>query len=115
MLTSGIALLKVRNFLARNSGYIFLGLFLFYITGALAHEWYDPQCCGGSDCHPVPCKEITQDPSTRWWRWTPAEQQGATPYYDFAPDKMKASPDGMCHACVTNYSAPMCLYMPPGG
>jgi hypothetical protein len=108
--------------ISRCYPYLLIGFILTsLVTGAIAHEWYPSNCCGGGDCHPVPCQELVQDQSTRWWRWVPTAESeprwppGKALYFDFAPERLQGSPDGMCHTCVSNTMAPMCIFIPPGG
>lgn len=63
------------------------------------HLFYDQSCCGGKDCHPVPCEEITS--LSDGWIW-----QGKT----FHRIMFHESPDGQCHVCVD--VVPRCIYLP---
>ena len=57
----------------------------FVASLILAHSFYSRSCCGGQDCHPVPCKELHEFPGGSW-RW-----QGK----DFGTGQ-----NWQCHACV---------------
>jgi hypothetical protein len=74
-----------------------------------AHDFYSNQCCGGRDCHPVPCDEITS--VGEGWQW-----KGET----FDRFMLHIAPDGNCHVCVApNFTSgrtvdrPTCIYLPP--
>lgn len=75
---------------------------------ALGHEFYSSACCGGHDCHPVPCQEISRIDDGYAW-------QGLR----FAIGKVLESPDGACHVCVGHPKdsagvvtrMPQCLYL----
>ena len=70
----------------------------------LIHSWYPPACCGGSDCKPIPCKELIP------------QADGTFKYLDliFSSDMVKGSIDGMCHVCISAAHAPLCMFIPPG-
>jgi hypothetical protein len=63
----------------------------------LAHSWYPPACCNGSDCHAISCNEVTQDTAGYHWR-------GHT-FTSAAP-----SQDSDCPACIYNGRA-TCLFL----
>lgn len=72
-----------------------LALFLLFTP---VHDWYPIECCGGSDCHPIPCEEVSQGKEGYYWK-------------EIGPFKNPmASPDGHCHACHSG-STPLCLYI----
>ena len=77
----------------------------------LVHYFYSAECCGGKDCHPVPCDEIVNDASGFRWQ-----------NIHFDRKLMRVSQDGECHVCVSNYewatpTGPngygVCIYLPP--
>ena len=77
----------------------------------LAHSFYAQDCCGGKDCHPVPCSEIRN--VTDGWLWS---HQNETIL--FARRLMRYSEDDDCHVCVSkpDWSGAMpygiCIYLP---
>jgi len=80
-------------------------------TGALAHSFYDAQCCSGDDCAPVPDGAVTEGPDG----YT-LPNGGLVPY---GSPKIRFSPDGQYHWC---HSVPIngepftyCLYVPGRG
>lgn len=91
-----------------------------------AHSWYDPACCGGNDCAPIP--SITVTAGTDGWhvRLGPGDHPMVTrgvvdavvPYDEALPSR-----DGAFHACVRDQSSPsnvmadpiICLYVPDLG
>ncbi len=75
---------------------LLIGLFLI-------HSWYPWQCCGGEDCHPVPCEQINEH---------------ADGSYDWHGIKFKTaqpSQDASCHVCVRKYDQEgLCLFIQLG-
>lgn len=68
----------------------------------LAHSWYSAVCCGGQDCHPVPCDQIYER-SDGVYTWGKLE---------FWPATVHDSQDDQCHACVGEPGGiPRCLYI----
>jgi len=59
----------------------------------VAHSWYPQWCCGGADCHPVPCAGIV-----------------------IGDAAVLPSPDGQCHACdhlgTKGYQHRYCVFVP---
>lgn len=54
----------------------------------LVHDWYPPECCGGGDCHPVPCDEIVE--TDKGFRWKDVT---------FPSANVRPTQDGKCHVC----------------
>lgn len=84
-----------------------LWLFAVAIMSAqpgLAHDWYDPKCCGGQDCHPVPCDQLSED-SKGNWHWGP---------YTFYKNAIEPSKDSKCHVCIHGGYNPICVYIQQG-
>jgi len=80
------------------------------ISILLIHGWYDPDCCGGKDCHPVPCEEIHNDGQGNFlWHRGPNDD------VFFLKNKMKVSQDDGCHVCVLENVSPagICIYLAP--
>lgn len=91
-----------------------------------AHSWYDPACCGGNDCAPIPSIKVTAGPDGWHVRLGPGDHPMVTrgvvdavvPYDEALP-----SQDGAFHACVRDQSSPsnvmadpiICLYVPDVG
>lgn len=91
-----------------------------------AHSWYDPACCGGNDCAPIPSITVTAGPDGWHVRLGPGDHPMVTrgvvdavvPYDEALP-----SQDGAFHACVRDQSSPsnvmadpiICLYVPDLG
>ena len=61
----------------------------------LAHSWYPNNCCGGQDCHPVPCDELLaqKDGGVRW-----QDPSGTTYTWDYR--QVQPSQDNQCHVCI---------------
>lgn len=77
------------------------------LSPASAHDWYPPSCCGGKDCHPIPCGEVKLEGDEIVWR----DLRGKTGW-------ISPSPDGLCHVCVIHDDStglgriPGCWFMP---
>ena len=65
-----------------------------------SHNWYDGDCCGGNDCHPVPCEEITEKKDGYHWK---------NLVFKFK-ESIRPSKDNQCHVCHTDTN-PHCLYI----
>ena len=86
---------------------------LLLITIAYGHEapsgfQYPSDCCGGSDCRPIVCSTIKDNPdgSVNWLGLF------------FAREQVKMSGDAMCHVCVSYNTAnhnryPHCIFLSP--
>lgn len=59
-----------------------------------AHSWYDPQCCGGTDCQPVPADSLIELSEGRW-RYLPTGNV-------FERTQVHPSRDGKFHVCIGN-------------
>lgn len=80
---------------------------------ALAHEFYDSECCSGSDCQAAKDGEVVQSPGG----WLIIPLGIVVPY-----DKTRTSPDGKFHYCqyggvggaggFITASGRGCLYVP---
>ena len=84
---------------------------LSFIDPADAHSWYDADCCGDTDCHQVPCDEISEEPDGFHWQYGPRRVDELV----FARSKLRPSRDGYCHVCHQNLrdkpSIPICIYL----
>ncbi len=75
----------------------------------LVHSWYEPECCGGGDCHPVPCEELGHD----------AYDNVTFDDYRFRGSQIRPSRDAHCHVCFHDYYGgimrrPICVYVQNG-
>lgn len=61
----------------------------------LVHSWYPQACCGGYDCHPVPCDELLpqKDGGVKWM-----DENGTTYTWDYR--QVQPSQDNKCHVCI---------------
>lgn len=93
-----------------------LAVLVFFVATARAHEaptgWsFDPACCGGNDCKPVPTSEITV---------TAEGYKIATTgeVIPFQSTKVRVSPDGMPYRCSVGglpTGHTYCIYVSKGG
>jgi hypothetical protein len=84
------------------AGLVF-SLFVNLVATAHAHEWYPSICCGGHDCHPVDCDELTELPNgdIRW------------DTYVFEKFSVQPSRDRTCHVCIHDFGRskiPQCIF-----
>jgi hypothetical protein len=81
---------------------------LLLIAVILIHSWYPQSCCGGKDCHPVPCDQIKK--VDNGYTYEGIEGQA------FFPQKtMKISEDEQCHVCIAKGVEPagICIFLVP--
>lgn len=85
-------------------------MLLLGTAAALAHSWYDPQCCSERDCRPVPCDEISDQADGYHW-------DGLV----FERSKAKPSQDKRCHVCILDRTTwggegrgTLCIYIQQG-
>jgi hypothetical protein len=72
---------------------------------SFGHEgsWYPLDCCGGTDCNPVPCDALH------------AEENGAISYspgdshFVFERERIRPSHDERCHVCI-HRNSPACVF-----
>jgi hypothetical protein len=66
-----------------------------FLSAALAlmpaHSFYSSQCCGGTDCHPVPCDQLVE--ARGGWLYLPTGNE-------FAEEQVHPSQDRNCHVCL---------------
>lgn len=74
------------------------------ISLVLIHGWYDSECCGGMDCHPVPCDELLELSDGIHWK-----------DLVFSGPKVRPSKDAFCHICEDNLAGHrgLCVYIHP--
>lgn len=105
---------------------IFISILALAALPLFAHSWYDPACCGGNDCAPIPSITVSAGPDGWHVRLGPGDHPMVTrgvvdavvPYDEALP-----SQDGAFHACVRDQSSPsnvmadpiICLYVPDVG
>jgi hypothetical protein len=77
--------------------------------GAMAHDWYDADCCSNRDCEPVPCEEM-------------AEGKEGVHWDGMVFTTVRPSKDSKCHVCVMQWNRlggdtgrkPLCAYIQQG-
>lgn len=86
-----------------------IGLSAFAAPPAVAHGWYEPACCSGRDCEPLP-PEAVEDMGDGW-RVHYVAKSGFT-VNEFVPlGKQRPSQDGRFHGCASKVRF-LCLYVP---
>jgi hypothetical protein len=97
--------------------FVFIGALLIilvlYNAVAKAHDWYEPQCCSGSDCKPVHDDDVAERPDgvhVRGW--------GVLSRTD---PRIRTSRDDASHICetpggiLTSSRKLYCVYLKPSG
>lgn len=82
-----------------------------WAAGARAHEWYDPDCCGGNDCEPVSHVSFVAADARSTPTMVVTTSLGTKPLTEAT--KVRSSKDGRMHACIY-MGRLLCLYLPPG-
>lgn len=85
-------------------------LFFSFYTSALAHSWYDKECCSDQDCAPVDKTVYNEDGSL-----TVTSKYGTVTIPEGFP--RKASKDEKDHVCILGnpgYQTLICYYVTGG-
>jgi hypothetical protein len=83
---------------------------LFLPLSTAAHSWYEPECCGGSDCHPLTDEQV-KEVRTGYLVSVPDHDPIIVPYGTERP-----SHDRFFHLCWPSWAEkPSCFYAPPKG
>jgi len=108
---------------AAVAGALLLGLTAWLTYPAAGHEapagWsYDPACCSGYDCAPIPARAVTLTPAG----WRVQVAQGEHPFapaggldetVPFGDPRIRRSGDGGWHACISPHTGRLlCVYEP---
>lgn len=102
-----IAIYVALTALAAGTVVLACAVAMWFAEPAMAHSWYDKECCSGSDCGPVAEGVIRETPSGY-----------ETPDGDFTPRnsyRVKTSVDGQWYWCHTQQLGTLCIYVPPRG
>jgi hypothetical protein len=88
---------------------------------AVSHDWYDPACCSGHDCAPIPEGAVTWIESGWRVELRPGDHFMVQSHavLEVVPfDEVLPSQDDQWHACLRTEKAPaervICLYIPEG-
>ena len=79
-----------------------LSLSLLMVTGALAHSWYDGDCCSKQDCEPVEADKIERGIHPRTGKsgqWMTNKMGRAFVPDDMPKEKRRISRDLKSHVC----------------
>jgi hypothetical protein len=117
----GAGFFRLREGLAVQKLFLLAGLAIAaFPAAAFAHNapdgWaYDPRCCGGHDCHPIPADEVRVTPDG-YLVTIPASDTAAALRRLFHYHEVLESGDGQYHACIIPGSGEFrCFYVPPLG
>lgn len=95
--------------------FLIAAAFIFAAGAAAAHHWYDPQCCSGEDCYPLPDDAVELLPSGHYLIKRTGEVFSAPNIRDGNRAALW-SKDGQFHGCTSagDRNAPhnFCLYVP---
>lgn len=81
-------------------------IFFLLPVEALAHSWYDKDCCDERDCRPATPEEVQVVPNGFTVRYKGMVR-------NFSRTEFRPSQDGRYHICVTPVII-RCLYVPGG-
>jgi len=88
---------------------------IFLTTSAVAHEWYDYDCCDTRDCYPLPADAVlTELPEGAWHAKWVSPLDGKLIDGVVAPQNVRDSQNREVHGCQTSYGTPRCLYIHRG-
>lgn len=100
-----------------------LSLALILAGPAAAHDWYDPTCCSGRDCAPVPITSVR--PVASGFQVDILRDDHPLASHDihttipYGDERIIWSQDGEYHACLGRgrygEMAIICLYVPGNG
>lgn len=90
-----------------------------WVSGAAAHEWYDPACCSVDDCAPVAADVVRATDEG----WLVEVLPGQHPYVSrpirlvipYGSHKVRSSQDDQFHLCVGRSQNIFCVYVPMFG
>ena len=96
---------------------ILTGGALLCASPALSHSFFDPWCCNGKDCQPVPEGAVRAVNGGWSVRLDPGQHSMVTKHFRaFVPHgETKPSEDGEFYVCVYPQDTMRCLYVPQGG
>lgn len=79
--------------------------FLLAAWPAVAHDWYPPDCCSGTDCQPRPCHLLE--------RLVDGGVRDTQTRARYRRDQVRPSEDGRCHVCTGGgflFGPPICVF-----
>lgn len=87
------------------------GLFLAFVFGSHAHDWYDEDCCNKQDCYPVADSEVGETAKGEWKHFP----TGATFKNEPGKKSIRPSQDSRFHVCISKYTKTgYCIYIVSG-
>jgi hypothetical protein len=92
-----------------------IGLLILMSTTAVAHEWYDYDCCDQRDCYPLPDDAFLDElPDGNYYaRWI-SPLDGKLIEGVVAARNVRDTQNHQLHGCQTSYGNPRCLYIHRG-
>ncbi len=96
---------------------IFTFILFLSVTFALAHSFYDHECCHDRDCAPAKDVKYLDDGTIIVQIVLEGKLHTITYPKDFPREKIKSSKDERVHGCAfvrSNPPDPLCLYLPAG-
>ena len=90
-------------------------LLVFQPWSAWAHSWYDPWCCSGKDCAPIPFSAVREIQGGYQITLKPGDHPLVTRVHVFQIEqvKVKRSKDDQYHACLfPTEDRLLCFYAP---
>lgn len=87
-----------------------VGLLSMLLVHDAPSGWqYPANCCGGTDCAPVPCDELAEDRNGGVIYWFKGTR------LNFTPLQVQPSQDRQCHVCIGQIPLrPLCVFIQQG-
>lgn len=82
---------------------------LVVATEAWPHDWYEPACCSGRDCEPIPFDAVYE--TRDGWQVNYTGKLGFRVNAFVPKGKERHSQDGRFHGCASETRF-LCLYVP---
>ena len=84
-----------------------VAVFVLLITHAWGHDWYEPQCCSGRDCHPVDQTDLVEIENGCWKQLSTGLK--------YCGAMVRPSQDRHWHVCHSpGGGVPYCAYIQTG-
>ena len=85
------------------------------LNKAVAHDWYDRECCSNKDCYPLPEDAYLEEREngSYYAKWI-SPLNGKVIEGIVQRQNVRDTRDGRIHGCERSYAEPRCLYIHRG-